>query len=100
VKYQETHGTGNPKQLTRTSTHTAKSPFVTFELADVARPQMMRAGHAEVKIPADTVPTFNADSNKIIWSIHVDGEIPHWPDIKDEFPTTVRPLPAEQIAIT
>jgi hypothetical protein len=33
--------------------------------------------------------SFAAKNNKIVWTLHVRGEIPRWPDVDDEFPFTV-----------
>jgi hypothetical protein len=87
------------KQGSNSST-SSKSAFASFELANIDRAELMTSGDAEVKIPADTVPTFTANHNKIIWAIHIKGEIPRWPDIQDEFPITVQPHPLQQIATT
>ena len=36
--------------------------------------------------------TFNADNNKVIWTLHVTGAIARWPDIDESFDITVRPV--------
>ena len=36
--------------------------------------------------------SFEADSNKIIWEIKVEGEIARWPDVSQNFPITVDPM--------
>ncbi len=37
--------------------------------------------------------TLTSPNNKIIWAIQVHGDIPRWPDLKQEHPLTVTPLP-------
>jgi hypothetical protein len=36
--------------------------------------------------------SFNTPNNKIIWTLHLHGSIPRWPDVDLEFPLTVLPL--------
>ena len=54
----------------------------------------MAAGRTRVEVPAGSAPTFEAPNNKILWSVKIHAEIPHWPDVIEEFPLTVLPLPA------
>lgn len=42
-------------------------------------------------LPERTMPTFEADHNKIEWRITIHGDIPRWPDVSEEFPITVYP---------
>ena len=41
--------------------------------------------------PADTMHSFAGENNKIVWSIKVEGEIPIWPDVNEEFEIKVLP---------
>mgnify|MGYP001826188681 FL=1 len=41
--------------------------------------------------------SFEADRNKIIWEIKVEGEIVRWPDIDQNFPITIRPISIESV---
>jgi len=79
-----------------TSTATDKKVFATFELVNVGHSGILRTGSVQLKIPADTMHSFDSRNNKVIWAIQVQGDIPRWPDIKDEFPLTIQPLPMEQ----
>ncbi len=65
--------------------------FATFPLADQRPPEIARAGSASVKIPADTMHSFEAANNKVVWLIRVHGEVRNWPNSDDEFPLTVAP---------
>lgn len=47
-----------------------------------------------LSIPERTMPSFEADNNRIEWRIKVHGDIPRWPDVKEELLLTVHP-PAE-----
>ena len=41
--------------------------------------------------------SFEADANKIIWEIKVEGEILHWPDIDQNFPIRIDPIRIENL---
>lgn len=51
----------------------------------------IRRGTVTVSIPEKTMPSFKADNNEIEWRISVRGDIPRWPDIREDFPFTVYP---------
>lgn len=72
----------------------------TFELIEVIRtedPQLMQFGSAVVRIPADSMHTFEAESNKILWTVEVRGKIPWSPDINEIFAFRVTPGTAPAI---
>lgn len=50
-------------------------------------------GEVIVQVPLDTMHSFNANNNKIVWKLVVKAEVPRWPDPKDEYDLTVLPLP-------
>jgi hypothetical protein len=61
-------------------------------LLDVGDPAgIVRGGRLELKIPPGSMHTFEAKQYKIEWLITVTGEIPRWPDMKEEYPLNVRP---------
>jgi hypothetical protein len=33
--------------------------------------------------------SFKSDNNRIVWTLHVHGDIAFYPDVNDEFPITV-----------
>ncbi len=72
-----------------TDTVTKTSTFAEIVLADttvdVAR------GSAALHLPEDTMHSFEADHNKIAWSLHLHGTIDRWPDVMDEHPLVVHP---------
>ena len=53
------------------------------QFLDVGRPSWS-GGH-------DAMHTFEAPHNKVLWAVHVHGEIGGWPDVEDEFPLVVTP---------
>ena len=71
-----------------TKTSTDKIVFITLVLHGDA---VVREGRVNVQIPRGTMHTFKAANNKILWSLHVRGEIPRWPDVNEEFPFEVLP---------
>jgi hypothetical protein len=73
------------------NSNTARCVFANLEIASVTTPREMQSGEARVTIPARLVPTFAGRNNKIIWAIHVHGQIARWPDVDEEFPVTVLP---------
>ncbi len=78
-----------------TKTHTDTSTFRTLTLAQPEVASQMRTGEAEVEIPEDTMHTFRGQSNQILWKLKIQGEIPRWPDVADEWEIEILPLPTE-----
>lgn len=75
---------------TRTTTDT--NVFQIIEVAETTSSMQIARGEGKFDIPANTMHSFKAPHNKIIWSIKVHGEIPKWPDLNDEYPLDVRPM--------
>lgn len=75
-----------------TDTTTDTEAFFDDVLVD-AQGMMMEVaeGSTTVEIPTDRMHSFKSDNNEIVWMIKLEGDIPFWPDIKAEFPITVRP---------
>lgn len=74
-----------------TRTATDRNVFARLDVAALTNPQEMRSGGGSVTIPAALMHSFTARHNKIIWSIRLEGEIPRWPDLNEEFALTVLP---------
>lgn len=81
---QATYRRGN---TTATDTHV----FATINIAQTTRAYEMDRGRARVAIPRDTMHTFKAANNRLTWHIVVHGEIPRWPDLKQDFELQVLP---------
>ena len=58
----------------------------------------MQRGSTALSIPAHSMHSFHGESNHIIWSLTLHGDIPRWPDIKETFEILVTPMRPEQIA--
>jgi len=74
-----------------TDTITATNVFCSMPIAEVTESQDIEFGSVSATIPADTMHTFSADRNKILWRITVVGDIPYWPDIKETYEFRVKP---------
>lgn len=74
-----------------TRTSTDRNVFADIEVTQLSSTREMVSGSAQVNIPADSMHSFSAQHNKIVWSIQVKGEIARWPDLKEEFALTVLP---------
>jgi hypothetical protein len=80
-----------------TRTHTDKKTFLKLDLHAASSAAEIATGKANVTLPADTLPTWQADNNRIVWAIHVTGDIPRWPDLKEEFVIEVR-APRQEVS--
>jgi hypothetical protein len=74
-----------------TGTNTARKPFARIDIVDTGNPVSILAGRSAVPVPLHSMHTFKAEHNKIVWAIHLHGEIERWPDIKNEFEIEVLP---------
>ena len=77
-----------------TSTYTDKNVFYLHELVDTSRAVDMHSGKARWTVPPDSMHSFSAPNNKIVWVLCLHGHIHGWPDVKDEYVLAVAPLPA------
>lgn len=74
-----------------TDTHTETKPFATLPVVDSTDSYQMLSGSTSFAVPADTLPTFASENNKVIWTIKAQLEIANWPDSDEEFEILVRP---------
>jgi hypothetical protein len=77
------------------NTQTVRNVFASVAVADTTSEAEIPAGSARIEVPGNTVPSFKATHNKIIWSLKVTCEIAGWPDSDDEYEVLVRPGRAE-----
>ena len=71
-----------------TDTVTDKNVFATVELVNKPGAE---PGRVRVEIPSNTMHSFKSDHNKIIWEIHVNGDIGFWSDVDESFELEVLP---------
>ena len=76
-----------------TNTRTASNTFFEMDIYETHDYHEIVAGQIGFAIPEDTMHSFEADSNKIIWSINVHGDIACWPDVKQVYKITISPKP-------
>jgi hypothetical protein len=74
-----------------TDTVTDREVFATIPIIDTDQAMQIAQGSARVHVPDDTMPSFSADRNKIVWTLKADCEIPGWPDSSDEYEIVVAP---------
>ena len=74
-----------------TDTRTDKHVFTRIDVAETDQPIDIARGSGTLEIPADTMHSFEAPRNKIVWSLQVVAEIPNWPDVGEEHKLVIRP---------
>ncbi len=74
-----------------TDTSTDEHVFAEVPLVETTDPEVISAGSEQVTIPSHLMHTFKAPNNEISWKFKVHGNIPRFPDVKEEFPLTVTP---------
>jgi len=94
----EITGTEKATYTRGTSTHTADNIFMKLPVMQTGDREAMRFGSVAIRMPADSIPSFNAAKNKIEWAIIVRGSIPFWPDISESYPFFVKPDSMEDSA--
>ena len=76
-----------------TQTSTDRSVFYSRELLRTTALFSLLQGEVKGVLPAESIPSFNAPNNQIVWQIVVQGEIPHWPDLLETYTLKIAPLP-------
>lgn len=79
-----------------TNTSTDTKVFAEIPVFETSEREFLSQGNARVAVPPTLMHTFEASNNKVLWRLRVIGEIPRWPDVEDEYPITVLPLPANR----
>ena len=75
-----------------TNTHTDRQTFFTLPVVDSAQSlEISAGGSAGFRVPEETMPSFRAEHNKVVWSLKVKCELPRWPDSEQEYEVVVRP---------
>lgn len=74
-----------------TNTRTAEHTFFEMELTETRDYSEIASGQIGFMIPQETMHSFEAEKNKIIWAIKIHGDIARWPDVQHEYQITVRP---------
>ena len=74
-----------------TDTSTDKAVFFEMPLTDTTDRMQIPQGNARIQIPAGLMHSWASSNNKVIWLLKVNGEIPRFPDIEEEFEISVLP---------
>lgn len=75
-----------------TDTITERNIFEQVELSlQEASQTTDYSGSTDLVIPRESMHSFNASNNQILWTIKVHGDIPRWPDVSSIFPVDVLP---------
>jgi hypothetical protein len=74
-----------------TDTRTEKHVFAVIDVVDTRQSVEIARGTGTLAIPADTMHSFEASRNKIVWRLKVAAEIPRWPDVAEELAVVIHP---------
>ncbi len=74
-----------------TDTSTDTKIFARIPVFETEDRELLAQGNARIAVPANLMHTFESTHNKVLWRLKVQGEIPRWPDVTDEYPITVLP---------
>ncbi len=74
-----------------TSTYTDRNTFHETELYRTSDPTEIASGQVGFIMPLDTMHSFEAENNKILWLLDLHGGVGGWPDVKKSFQITVTP---------
>lgn len=74
-----------------TSTTTDKNVFARVTIVDTTDSIEIESGMTTFRVPTHSMHTFDSGRNKIVWNLHIKGEIAFWPDVNEEYPVIVLP---------
>ncbi len=78
-----------------TDTCTDENTFFQMEILSTQDKREIAFGEAGLVIPGDSMHSFEAENNKVIWEVEVQGVIDSWPDVQEKFKLTVTPAGME-----
>lgn len=74
-----------------TDTYTDKQTFYQKMLLKTSEPSEMAKSEVIIDIPKDSVPSFTAENNRIVWSISAKVMVEGWADFTETYEITVTP---------
>ncbi|MBN2163908.1 MAG: DUF3592 domain-containing protein [Pontiellaceae bacterium] len=74
-----------------TTTHTETHEFFEKVLLDQPLDGGVLPTAIPLAIPVGSMHSFEGSNNKVVWSLSVAGDIPRWPDVKDQYNLNVAP---------
>jgi len=84
-------GVEEAKYRRGTSTYADRNTFYEMELYRTSEAREIAAGQVGFVLPPDTMHSFEAENNKILWNLDLHGRIKGWPDVKESFKIAVMP---------
>jgi hypothetical protein len=76
---------------TQKGSGTASSLCYRADLVNTQKPEEMAAGSITMKAPEGVMHSLNTGRNRIAWKMRVEGRVPYWVGIKDEYPVVILP---------
>ncbi|MCK5529530.1 MAG: DUF3592 domain-containing protein, partial [Kiritimatiellae bacterium] len=74
-----------------TDTVTDTREFFKKVLYSTERFQIARRDEFQLVIPKAAMHSFKSSNNKIVWKLKVHGDVPHWPDVTENYILNVNP---------
>lgn len=78
--------------------YAASEPFGMVPLVDTTDRNAIAGGRTTLRIPPQTMPTFDAGHGRILWVLCLHGEISRWAAVREEYELTVLPPAAPESA--
>jgi hypothetical protein len=85
-------GVEEAKYRKGTDTCTDRNTFYEMELYRTSNAGEIASGQVGFVVPPDTMHSFEAENNKIVWTLDIHGSVKGWPDVKESFQITVTPV--------
>ena len=79
------------------SNHWTSNTFVRVPLMDLTEPKSILNGNLEVRLPRDSMHSFEFRNNRIFWRVNLVVDIRGRPDATHSIPIEVKPLPLERL---
>lgn len=74
-----------------TSNTTDKHTFAEIKIVDTTDPIAIESGQTTLHVPTHSMHSFDSGHNRVVWSLHIRGDIAYWPDVSEEYPIVVLP---------
>jgi hypothetical protein len=84
-------GTEERRESRNGKIHTHSSKFQTIDIAETEDALALAQGKVLCAVPADTRPSGQHGDTKVMWKLCFHGDIPMWPDVREEFEVRIAP---------
>jgi len=85
------HGEEQTTYRRGTNTYTDRQTFAELNVVETSDLATGATGRQSIRIPSDTMHSFRATHNNVVWRLCVRGSIPRWPDLSDNYDITIAP---------